>query len=298
MQDKNPIYGILLSVREITSISWLKLTHPPSYIRYAILRTGRRGLQVSYHGFQFFEQAKAECLCRKVVDIMNNAVLEISFPEEGKVRSRKIVSRSRARATGKYPSWKMRRMMQWESVNELNAYRLLDADPAAISYHEQPLTIRYQLDGEVHLHYPDTLVQWGASRELWEIKPSSHAFKPEVIERTRLLEVALPKLGFSYRMILAEDLAQEPRLSNVLTLLKFGRAPMPELIREQLRQAICAAQEITWGAVKDGVFGRQSMGYICRLILEGNLHINLEMPLTRFTPITWVEDKKRAIKER
>lgn len=166
-----------------------------------------------YQGFQFFERAKAECRCRYILDRMDNIILEIRFPEEGDVRSRKIVTRSRSRATGKYPSWKMGRMIQWESTNELNAYRLLDANPAAIAYHEQPLTIQYVLDGETHKHFPDTLVQWGSSRELWEIKPSSEACRPEYVNRTRFLEAALPQLGFAYRLVLAEDLNKEPRLA-------------------------------------------------------------------------------------
>lgn len=142
-----------------------------------------KGLRMTkYQGFQFFELAKAECQCCHVVDRMNNPILEITFPPEGKVRSRRIVSRSRARATGKYPSWKMCRMMQWESVNELNAYRLLDANPAVTAYHEQPLTITFKINGEIHKHYPDTMVQWGNSRELWEIKTAADAARPEVAD--------------------------------------------------------------------------------------------------------------------
>jgi len=44
--------------------------------------------------------------------------IEIKFPVDGKIRSRKVVSRSNARNSGKYPSWKMQRMMQWESPHE------------------------------------------------------------------------------------------------------------------------------------------------------------------------------------
>lgn len=234
----------------------------------------------NYQGFGFFELAKAECRCRYVVDRMNNPILEITFPKEGSVRARRIVSRSRARPTGKYPSWKMGRMIQWESINELNAYRLLDANPAALAYHEQPLTITYMLNGEVHKHLPDAMVQWGGSRELWEIKEAKDASRPEVAARTRLMEDALPQLGFAYRIVLAEDLAKEPRLSNVLTVLKFGRSSISEIETEQLRQAFFVAREVTWGAVLAGALGKFGRNHICRLILEGKLHLNMERPLT------------------
>ena len=45
---------------------------------------------------------------------LRDAVLELIYPGTGKLRSRKVVSRSRARATGKFPSWKMGRMIQWD----------------------------------------------------------------------------------------------------------------------------------------------------------------------------------------
>jgi pantoate kinase len=38
--------------------------------------------------------------------------IQINFPQDGKIRSRKVVKRSNARNTGKYPSWKMQRMMR------------------------------------------------------------------------------------------------------------------------------------------------------------------------------------------
>ena len=68
-------------------------------------------------------------------------VLRIAFSSPEQVRSRRIVTRSRFRPTGKYPSWKMERMLQWESLNELNAFRLLDCDPRVTLFSEQPCSM-------------------------------------------------------------------------------------------------------------------------------------------------------------
>lgn len=234
---------------------------------------------------EFFELVKAQCGARTIMNKFGDSILEIIFPEEGKVRSRKIVTRSRARPTGKYPSWKMGRMIQWESHNELNAFRLLDANPEALAYHEQPLTIEFVLDGERHKHYPDVLVQWGDSRELWEIKPEAEASLPIYTRRTRFLEAALPALGFSYRVVLAEELAQQPRLSNVLTLLKYGRAPVSELAREQVRQLFSASPSIVWGSAIEGALGHHGREALARLTLEGHLVCDIDQqlqPATRF----------------
>jgi hypothetical protein len=48
-------------------------------------------------------------------------IRSIRYPEEGEQRMKEIVNRSNTRATGKYPSWKMGRMMQWETVGHLDA---------------------------------------------------------------------------------------------------------------------------------------------------------------------------------
>ncbi len=101
--------------------------------------------------------------------------IEIIFPKDGKIRSRKVVKRSNARNTGKYPSWKMKRMMQWESVHEGNAMRILDATPSVTSFTEQPCEITYTLNGIQHRHYPDFMVIEGNCRELWEVKTEADA---------------------------------------------------------------------------------------------------------------------------
>lgn len=226
-----------------------------------------------------------ENIARSNSQFNRNSILLITPPEEGKLRSRKIVSRSRARSTGKYPSWKMGRMIQWESPNERNAFRLLDANPAVKYFFEQPLKIRYLLDGEERLHYPDILVVTNQTKELWEIKPKSEATRPENMARTELMTKALPEFGFIYRMISAEDLARNTRMANVITLLKYGRAEIPVLDREKLRRLLDQT-DFPWGAVIDGALGLNGRSYVCRLVLEGAMTFDLEEAITHDTILT------------
>lgn len=220
------------------------------------------------------------------MDRRGNKILEVEFPADGKLRSRKVVTRSRARATGKYPSWKMGRMIQWESHNELNAFRLLDATPAVHAFHEQPLALKYLLNGVAHKHFPDVLVEWGDSRELWEIKTASEAAKPEFVERTRVLEALLPELGFSYKLVVAEELSKQPRLDNVLLLLKYGRAPVDPIAREKLRLVLVETGGVAWRNAQDGSLGACGRELLARLTLEGRLVADLDTPIgpsTRFS---------------
>ena len=150
-------------------------------------------------------------------------VLRIAFSSPEQVRSRRVVTRSRFRPTGKYPSWKMGRMMQWESMNELHAFRLLDSDPRVTVFTEQPCEIVYVDGTETRRHYPDIYAEVDSNRELWEVKAECEAVQGEVSTRTELLTSGLKRYGFTYRVVLDHELAKQPRLDNAKTLLRYGR---------------------------------------------------------------------------
>lgn len=207
----------------------------------------------------------------------------INFPQDGKIRSRKVVKRSNARNTGKYPSWKMQRMMQWESVHEGNAMRILDANPSVISFHEQPCEIIYTLNGEKHRHYPDLLVIEADQKQLWEVKTAKDAAQPEVAERTAFLTTALPYYGYSYHMVIAESLASQPQLSNITRLNKLGRQALTVIQQETIRRLFKEQPVMDWG-----VFENQSsvaLRQVSRLILEGKLSIDINQPIHAATQI-------------
>ncbi|MBB2486985.1 TnsA endonuclease N-terminal domain-containing protein [Mitsuaria sp. WAJ17] len=176
-------------------------------------------------------------------------------------------------------------MLHWESTHELNAFRLLDANPAVLSISEQPLTIRYVLNGVEHDHYPDIQVVTGQGKELWEVKTSEDASRPEVVQRTQLLTEALPAFGFTYRVAVAEDLAMQPRLTNLLFVLRHGRVDIPIVERERIRILLARLPNLTWGGVRRGALGTKGLNYACRLILEGALTVDMSGGLPDDLPV-------------
>lgn len=216
-----------------------------------------------------------------------DAILAIECPDGDRIRSRKVISRSKARGSGKYPSWKMGRMIHWESPHELNAFRLLDANSAVLEFAEQPLVIKYRLDGVEHEHYPDIRVTTRQGKELWEVKTAEDAATPEVARRTALMSAALPTLGYVYRVVHAEDLGCRPRLKTVLEVLRLGRADIPAVERERLRVTFERAPNLTWGDVKRGALGAKGQYFACRLILEGAIALDLTTPILDSRPLTW-----------
>lgn len=196
-----------------------------------------------------------------------------------KLRSRKVVLRSNTKATGKWPSWKTGRMMQYESGNEKNAFKLLDASPAVRSYSEQPCIIHYILDGKVQRHFPDILVDFGTYQEIWEVKTYADSRDPEILRRTELLTKYLTDFGYVYRMVIAEDLKTAPRLSNVELLMQYGRQPVSLIKLEQIRQLFKKTKDLRWGYFQLGEPGAIYLKSICRLIFEGVLIIDINLPL-------------------
>jgi hypothetical protein len=213
----------------------------------------------------------------------NQAISNIVFPEPRQLRSRKVVSRSRARPTGKYPSWKMRRMVQWESENELNAFRLLDCDPDVTRFNEQPCEVMYVLDGQSRSHYPDILVEMNGRKELWEVKPESQAQEPEVVTRTTLLIQGLPLWGYAYRVVLAKDLAMQPRQANACFLLGFGRRAITDCEQEFIRRALTRRGSLLWSDACRGEYGPRGREIFCSLVLRGILTIDLNLPISPST---------------
>ena len=213
----------------------------------------------------------------------NTAISNIVFPEPGQLRSRKVVSRSRARPTGKYPSWKMRRMVQWESENEFNAFRLLDCDPDVTCFNEQPCKVVYVHDGQVRSHYPDILVEKKGRKELWEVKPESQADDPEVVARTVLLTQGLPLWGYGYQVVLAKDLAMQPRQSNACFLLGLGRLAVTDCEHEFIRRALTRRGSLLWSDACREEYGLRGREIFCSLVLRGVLTINLNLPISPST---------------
>lgn len=182
----------------------------------------------------------------------------------------------------------MRRMLQWESHNELNAMRLLDANPVVLEFSDQPCVIHYQLNGKEYRHYPDSLVKTAAAKSLWEIKSTADARRPEVVERTEFLTAHLPAQGYEYAIVLAEDLARQPRMRQVRMLLKNGRGPLTFEQKEHARRLFSTTDSLSWLRLLEGRYKPFTLQQACRLILEGALHLDVDEPFGANTLVTKV----------
>ncbi|MBE7421648.1 MAG: TnsA endonuclease N-terminal domain-containing protein [Zoogloeaceae bacterium] len=219
-------------------------------------------------------------------------VIEIDMGEDQ--RMRRVVSRSNHRVTGKYPSWKKRRMAYWESAIERDAFRRLDADASVLSFQEQPARIVYEVGGIRHIHYPDILVEWASGKEFIEVKSNRDATSEDVTARTDALKTALAARGFGYRVWPEYEIRVRPRLDNEIYLLRYGQDPVPVIVIERLRRLFQVVPIITWSALVDSVLAPGGLAVACRLVLDGWLLIDRDLPLTRNTAVRFAVDKGEA----
>jgi hypothetical protein len=180
----------------------------------------------------------------------------------------------------------MRRMLHWESIGELNAFRVLDCDPDVTHFNEQPCRIAYVLDGAERVHYPDILATTTGGKELWEVKPRSKALEPEVLARTALLSRALPTWGYAYKVMFAEDLARQPRLGNANILLSLGKRAISECEWENVRRTVAEQGALVWSEACAGNYGRNGREILCSLALRGVLTIDMNLPISPATEFT------------
>ncbi len=211
-------------------------------------------------------------------------IVQIIFADREQIRLRKIITRSRARKTYSYWTWKLDREAQGESVNEVNGFILLDCDPHVAWFAEQCCEITYLAeDGSEKRHYPDVLINLTGKWMFWEIKEKAEAELDEVSSRTNLMVRELPAVGFDYELKEAEELARQPRFEIADRLRRFGKRPMTFLEREQLQQHLRQKGSVNWGEACAGLYGKPGKEILCRAAIEGILSVDLNSKLSHAT---------------
>lgn len=236
------------------------------------------------------ELNEPETLLTVPISHTGNVGIDIRFDVDGN-RVRKVVRRSNYRMTGKYPSIKNNRMMQWESEHEKSAFEILEACAFVTSYSEQPAEIRY-LDEfkKERLHYPDILVELrSGSRGFLEIKPESHAEEPELLRRTALLSKELHAQGYFYHLVTSHQIESEFYLANAQQLVHLSRLVKEPPPREIIRRAYMGCTSLTFKRLIEHINQLNARSWLCNLIIAGDLEFDHSKSLNDETLIHWIK---------
>jgi hypothetical protein len=201
-------------------------------------------------------------------------------------RSRKVVKRSNFRMTGKFPSRKIGRMVQWESRLELDAIRVLETHPTVLAYREQPATLTWSDWGVFHRHYPDLHVNLRNSAQLLiEIKSDRDALHESIQARTNYLVPELRKHGIFYLVVSGSQLKGVPQ-ENAKHILKHATRKLDPATQERIRVALRFPETLKH---LDALLGASYRSAILELIRTGRVLFDATQILCGTTVVTWNE---------
>ena len=202
--------------------------------------------------------------------------LRIELPKPGEIRARQLISRSRRVMTGKYPSWKIGRLVHWESRLESKVFRLLDACPSVERFTEQPFTIHYLADGQWHAHVPDAafLTHEGT---VWilEIKSNLDPSNSQALERAALIAPRLKCIGMNYAVSMEREICAGASLENAAALMRFGRVAGSAIADRSILQMLSERGGLSRADLVGHVFdGKHAFHAAANLALRGEVSLN------------------------
>lgn len=202
--------------------------------------------------------------------------LKFELPGAGQLRARKLISRSRRVMTGKYPSWKLGRLVHWESRLESSVFRLLDVCPAVKAYAEQPFTIHYLDAGTWRAHVPD-VAYLTVDGQIWilEVKSSMDRNLADARRRASLIAPRLKVLGLEYAIADEESIRAGTSLSNAEALVRGARGASSARADHDLRSLVEERLSISQAELVGLVFDMKRAFHVAAgLVMRGSLSLN------------------------
>ncbi|WP_201859370.1 hypothetical protein [Microvirga soli] len=206
----------------------------------------------------------------------------MDYPEMKIGRSPRGYRRGRQ---SRFPSIKSKRVMRAASSLEFDNMLDCDLDPARHGFVEQPIRLRYILDGNPQLALPDAFVIWEGHPEFQEVKFEHEASKPENELRWEAIASAVNGLGFGYRIRTENQIRCKPRYDTVWRVYEDRMAPLPDraaLI--SLTEKLSGNKPVTLGAIVADL--GVSTDQVHALIRRGYLVIDLDSPLGANIPVS------------
>lgn len=205
--------------------------------------------------------------------------------------SRKVVTRRGRRFRGYFPSYKLGRMVAWESLLERDALYLLEFSPGVVSYREQPTLVQYFDGAQIRDYYPDfeLALQDGSLVHL-EIKSSSQFDRPKVRAKLAAIAKSYEQKEWGFRIATEREIRREPLLTNLRFLCYLLGRPGHNLPTGGELIQIFGSAALGLGEVIS-VLGEDTAW---RLIATGRITCDLNKPLEFDTVISVSKGEQHA----
>ncbi|WP_159602394.1 TnsA endonuclease N-terminal domain-containing protein [Hydrogenophaga sp. PBL-H3] len=198
----------------------------------------------------------------------------------GTGRARKVVTRRGKKIRGKFPSKKLGKIVEWESLIERDAILMMEYHPAVLRYQEQPSEeTYYDASGNARRCYPDFSCDLASGKTiLLEIKSAKELDHDKKMQR-KLGQIALSfaRQGRPYRVLTDKEIRRQPLHANLLRLHDAHRATLPHTSEPHLPISVARNSAHVLGTWAE-MLGSETiaLGHIAR----GRLRTDLELALT------------------
>ena len=205
--------------------------------------------------------------------------------------SRKVVTRRGRRFRGYFPSYKMGRMVAWESLLELAAIHLLEFSRGVLSYREQPVLIQYADGDLIRDYYPDfEVVLFDGVAIHLEVKTTYQLAKPKIQSKFQAIAAHYCRRQQGFQLVTEKELQREPLLSNVRTLAYLVGKTKQVLPSPQELLNLLGAEIVSF-VFAESRFGREAL---LRFLAYGVLDCDLNQPLSGDTLVQIVRGESHA----
>lgn len=147
---------------------------------------------------------------------------------------RKVSNRSKKNTIGDFPSFKMKRMIAFESLVERDGIYTFDFDPEVLAFEEQPFSIEYEHEKKKRHYTPDFLLKKLDHSVVVECKPVVFV---DTHENRRKFDVArqwCDEHGYRFQVLTETELRTGFRLENIKLLTRFARQRIGPDIRSRV----------------------------------------------------------------
>jgi hypothetical protein len=189
---------------------------------------------------------------------------------------------------GKYPSEKVGRAIDFESLLESDCIENLEGDQDVLLYCEQPETIEYDMKGK-KLHYtPDfRVIRRSGKPQNIEVKPKAKTKTAKFKAMIRQVAPIFQKRGEEFIVLTEKTIRMQPRLDNLKILRRYSRESISIVEHIELNAILAKRGKATVAELSSALAQRGiTVQKIYALIYRGFLTVDLDKELCPKSVIT------------
>jgi len=190
---------------------------------------------------------------------------------------RKVSNRGK-NIIGKFPSIKMGRMIAFESLIERDFLYLIDYAKEVEWFEEQPLTIKYQYEGETRHYTPDFHLIEKGREVLIECKPEKFVLSVENQRKAIAARAWCACRGWEYRVVSDREIRKGARLTNIRLLTRYARILVSPCIQEFIYELLRGGKEMSIAEISAMIFPKDPL-FMVGSILHLAFHHKICVPL-------------------